>query len=632
MMLELEEELKLLNINPCVKCETGEKELTYDCLNKDQKKVYNDICNLFKKKGNAIIVINTPSGTGKTFLLSTFVANYKKPVTYITFRKDQASEISLKKIKTYTYISFNMHYFNLPYHGAIQMFRSCGYDEVEELHNLIVSSKKFVCVDNTTTFIIDMYTISSPNMLLLLYILSLKHRLHLIFSGYHMQLNGINKSLYHNENNFYIVQIFNDLMINQLTNTRTCDIVLEDKLTSFRKLIQQFQPIGNIQFYYNLRYFLYSLFRSKYFTEERFDTVYIAQTHRKITMRLSRFIQYLQSIGKPYVEAPYFYHDSNDFIVPLLPKRKESKNLIKKFFPTLILVEGYKYIYINKDGVHNIVVLEKIVYEDIEIKYLRIRFENNYNRVEEIERVSLNYYQILPAYRLWLLRNVIHTDELWQFPLRPYALTYHAALGRTIEKVKVELSIEHFANFLYIGLSCVRHESDIYKIHDEQNLLSYMVTDYMENVRNDTEYYYNCPVIEYNKEEILACITNKRPNKFIDNINWTTVNSVNLFEKNIVFLRIARSVYQESLPQKKEVNTPLMQIAKFVKKNPNVILETIKMVSVNENKSNNNKNKKKKMKKKQQQKKENKECKECDSLVYLRNEYYRWLAEIEKSD
>lgn len=38
------------------------------------------------------------------------------------------------------------------------------------------------------------------------------------------------------------------------------------------------------------------------------------------------------------------------------------------------------------------------------------------------------------------------------------------------------------------------------------------------------------------------------------------------------------------------------------------------------------------MKKKQQQKKENKECKECDSLVYLRNEYYRWLAEIEKSD
>lgn len=193
------------------------------------------------------------------------------------------------------------------------------------------------------------------------------------------------------------------------------------------------------------------------------------------------------------------------------------------------------------------------------------------------------------------------------FPLRPYTLTYHAALGRTIEKIKVELNIENFANFLYIGLSCIRHESDIHKIHDEQNLLSYMVTDYMENVRNDTKYYYNCPVIEYDKQEILACITNKRPNKFIDNINWTTVNCVNLFEKNNVFLRIARSVYQESLLEKKEVNTPLMQIAKFVKKNPHVILETIKMV---------------KLKKKE----------DIESLVYLRNEYYQWLAATEKSD
>lgn len=623
--MQLEEELRLLNINTCVKC-TGEKKLIYDCLNKDQKKVYNNICNLFKKKDNAIVVINTPSGTGKTFLLSTFVANYERPVAYITFRKDQASEISLKKNKTYTYISFSMHYFNLSYYDAIQMFSSYGYDQVEELHNLIVSSKKFVCED-ASIFIIDMYTISSPNMLLLLYILSLKHRLHLIFAGYHMQLNGINKSSYHNENNFHIIQIFNDLMINQLTNTRTCDAVLEDKLTCFRKLIQQFQPIGNIQFYYNLRYFFYSLFRSKYFTEERFDTVYIAQTHRKITMRLSRFIKYLQSIEKPYVEAPYFYYNSNhDCIVPL-SKRKERR---MKFFPTLILVEGYKYIYINEDGVNNIVVLENIVYEGIKIKCLRIRFENNH--VKEIKQIRLNYYQILPAYRLWLLKNVIHIDELWQFPLRPYALTYHAALGRTIEKIKVELNIEHFANFLYIGLSCVRHESDIYKIHDEQNLLSYMVTDYMENVRNDTEYYYNCPMIEYNKQEILACITNKKPNKFIDNIHWTTVNSVDLFEKNIVFLRIARSVYQESLFQKKEVNTPLMQITKFVKNNPNVILETIKMASVNENKNiNNNKNKKKKMKKKQQ-KKENKECKECESLVYLRNEYHRWLVATEKSD
>ncbi|XP_071877469.1 uncharacterized protein [Bombus fervidus] len=617
-MQELEE-FHLLTIGQpnCTRC-IEEEELDIAYLNEYQEQAHN-ICKLLEQKRNSIITLDAPSGFGKTSLLCTFVVNYQRPVKVIVFRKDQASEISLKRIETYTFVSFYMHHFNLPYQRAIQMFQKSSEDEIEELYKLILYSKQFVAED-TSVLILDTYTIPSPAMLLLLYILSLKHKLHLIFAGDAMQLSSINTSVFHKESNYYIIQILKDLTINNLNeNMRIHDTVFRNNVAYFYELLQQVQPAGTVPLNYKLRYHLYTMFRSKYFTEERFDTIYIAQTHRNITRRLYRFIDYLKSKSITYYEAPFrcglhstkFTHDSR-------------KN---KHFPTLLIVKGYKYIYINEEGFHHVVVLEDILLKNNEIVNLKIRFLKDRNRVETIGRVKLNYYQILPDYRNWLFKNGVinNRNDIWQFPLRPYTLTYHATLGRTIDEAKIELSAEcTYANFLYIGLCSVRHDFDIHKIHDERDLAGYLMTQYMETLslkKDDKKYYYRC---QLDKHEIYDCIINNKNSERLDDIEWTTTNDIRNFEKNRnSFIRIERSEYEKS---NKKVDTPFMQITKFIKENPNVILNTIKKAPADDFDKYCNKEKKKK--KKQQQ--ENQEDKKSYALCYLLDEYNQWVVKKEK--
>ncbi|KAK9307648.1 hypothetical protein QLX08_002065 [Tetragonisca angustula] len=612
-MQELIEKLASVTISKsnCPKCDIS-KVPNVNNLTKYQRKVYNNIQQFLKENNRGVITIDTPSGTGKTFLLCTLAKDYQKTIKFIIFRKDQASKISLWNIQTYTFVSFLMHHFNLKYENAIEMFRTCDKDNITELYKLIVYSKKFVA-ESTSIIILDIYTIPSPTMLLLLYIISLQHKLYLIFAGNRTQLDAINKSVFHKENNFYIVQILNDLTINKLAdNIRTCDNMLENEVSCFHKRLLQIQPAGNIPFYYDLRYYLYTLFRSKYFAKERFDTIYIAQTHQNIRKRLYRLIDYCESNGRPYYEAPFYYENTNGNKVPL-PKCRKGK-----FFPTLLLVEGYKYIYIDGKGVHHVVLLENVFLSNFEVRSLKIRFIKD-DRIEKIQRIKLNYYQILPAYRKWLMDKVKYTDDLWQFPLRPYTLTYHATLGQTLEKEQVELNADcRYANFLYIGLSCIRHKSDIHKIHD-QNVAGYLVTEYMETVRNDTTYYYRC---EIDTGAIYEYVTSKQPVKYIDNIEWTTVNDVKMFESvpsSSCYWRIKRSIYEKS---NEKVDTSLMQVARFVKENPDVIINAMKKAPANDLMINDNNKKKMKEQK-------NKESKKSDAYNYLRDQYDQWVVKNE---
>ena len=613
-MQELNEKLASMTISKsnCSKC-AASKMLNTNNLTEYQRKVYNNIHRFLKENGGGVIAFDTLPGTGKTFLLCTLAKEYEETMKFIIFRKDQASEISnLWKIQTYTFVSFIMHHFNIKYKDANEIFQSYNKNIITELYNLIVYSKKFV-VETTSIIILDMYTISSPIMLLLLYIISLRHKLYLIFAGNRMQLNAINKSVFHNKSNFYILQILNDLTINKFPeNIRTCDNVLENKVSSFYKRLLEIQPAGNILFNYKLRYYLYTLFRSKYFTKERFDTIYIAQTHKSIRKRLYRLVDYFSLKGKLYYEARYYYRDISGIKLPLPRKRSG------KFFPVLLLIEGFKYIYIDAKGVHHIVLLQNVRLSHFEIWSLEIRFIKD-NHVEIIQRVKLNYYQILPAYRKWLLTNKYYTDELWQFPLRPYTLTYHSALGQTLEQ-EVELDASCFyANLMYIGLSSIRHESDIHKIHD-QFVAGYLVTEYMENVRNDTTYYYRCTFDDIH--EIYEHVTNKQPVKYIDNIEWTTINSVKYFERtpnlcSSCYWRIERSVYEKNNME----DTALMQVARFVKENPDVIMNAMKKVPANDLIINDNYVKKK----------QKNEDKKIDAYNYLRDQFDQWTIQKEIS-
>ncbi|XP_015434705.1 PREDICTED: uncharacterized protein LOC107190422 [Dufourea novaeangliae] len=535
-----------------------------------QKTAYHQVHTLIDKEKNKVIVIDAPSGSGKTFLLSTLASAYGESIQYAVFRKDQSSELILREVNAFTYVSYNMRNFQLQYCEAVNIFRIAGLNNIDVLYNLISCTKKFVHIDHAIKVIIlDTYTITSPLMLLLLFILSLRKNITLIFAGNRMQLAAVSKSQLHNRSNSDILDILGDSTVDTLIkNVRSTDTDFLKKVSHFRKAIDNYRSEGNIPFHFNIRYELYRLFRSKYNPnlQERLDTVYIAQFHQVLTERLRHIMDIL---------GPKNYHVEPFLNIPCEYVKGD------KFFPGLLLVIGFKYVHITARGLHLIVVLKEMIFINGQLDSLIIRHHDG--NEQTIERCKLNNYQILPAYRTWLSALNKKQKELWQFPLRPYMLTYHAALGRTIND-PVELSTNCYnATSIYVGLCCLGLESNIYKIHADRDLLSFAVTDYMEHEENDQKYYYYYPPDDQDRKIILNYVVTRQADDYMQSllkgINWITANSIAEFEnlKNTRYLRIPRSIYENSKKVKdKTTPSPLMEVTKFVKDNPNLIRDIIR--------------------------------------------------------
>ncbi|XP_076636876.1 uncharacterized protein LOC143349474 [Colletes latitarsis] len=623
-------------------------------LNYEQQVAYDKLYELLKEE--QIILIDAPSGTGKTFMLSILAASYynysqniSAPVQFITFTRNQASKILLTKFDAYTYMSYSMRNFRLSYNFASHMFQKSD-NIVGVLYQLITYAKSYVHVSNLIKIIIlDTYTVTSPLLLILLCIVSFKNNIKLIFSGDKMQPGAVPSCSLHNRNNSYIMNILSDDTIDILSpNMRSFDNNFKCKLSLFREKFENYKSESNVPFYFNLRYLLYCLFRPKYFTEERFDTIYMAQYHYDITLRSYRLIEHLKSTKKDYVVEPFYLNDGK--IIPMdyatgIPVRNNKKN---KFLPGLLLVKGCQYVHINEKGVHNIVRLEEMIYKDKKLQSLVVRSINDkYSSSEIVERCDLSYYQILPAYREWLLDLAGSTRTLRQFPLYICSLTYHSSIGRTItNEVEFNTITSVFgysvtANAVYVGLCSMTDESTIHKIHAEDDLLSFVVTEYMENEREDKEFYYHCPP-NRNRDEILQYIFLAGRNEFIDQIKWNTVTSIKSFEKepsSDAYLRIQRNVYDEK-PKKEEKPTLLMEVAKFVKCNKNVILDIIKAIP-NEHSSEAGKKKKTtenhkesipKKAKKKKTKSTVEDYKNSEAYILLKKAYDDWISGNKKNE
>lgn len=590
----------------------------YKCLTPPQKKAFRQICNLFANKKNQIVTMNARSGTGKTFVLASLAKNYPNAVQFLTFRRDQASEMKFKLnnyATTYTYISFYVNCFQLRYYRAVQLFNVVEADDTDLLYKLILNSKKYLHT-GTKVIMVDSCTLPSATMLLMLYIISLKHQMHLIFAGNKLQLSAMHKSSVHNRCNFDIIKLLSNMTVRRLSDKRLYDKVLTDKISQFRRLIQQGRQKNEVPFLFNLRYFLYCCFRVKYFAEERFDIIYIAQFHQNITDRVKRFIGHLEASGIKYFVAPYCTKQQAIF-EPISTKQDG------KFYPGLVLVEGYKYIHINQYGVHSVVLLEKIISPDyVNVLSLDVRFLETNERAR-LFRIELNYYQILPALRSWLVNDREEEVKLYQFPLRPYTLTYHAALGKTIDSEKVELSADcSFANAIYVGLCCIRKYDDINKIHAANDLPNFVLTDYMRKEKGEEKYYYRCPspLDHYDENKIMRYVYAGGINGFIENIQWSTAKNVQDFEKkkSKYYTRIPCSFYEK--PKKKSEqkgDTRLMKIVDFVKNNPNVILDTIANAPVGD------------LAKYINKKTQSAELKKSNVYVSLKEKYTNWSAREE---
>ncbi|XP_078046723.1 na[+]-dependent inorganic phosphate cotransporter isoform X1 [Augochlora pura] len=549
-----------------------------------QMAVFHTLHEIINQKAPKIILIDAPSGTGKTHILSSLAQYDETKTHFAVFRRDQASELLLRQIDAFTYVSYNMHNFKLNYVEALKMFDVGGLDNVDTLFKFITYAANYAYIsDVVKTVILDAYTIVSPLMLLLLYIVSLKYKITLIFAGNRLQLSSINTcSQLHNRNNFDLIELFQDLTINELTaNLRSDDKNFIEKVSSFRDMIASYKAKKTVPFHFNLRYFLYTLFRNKFDPriQENFAALYMASFHHNITQRLYR---YLNNPGLNLFWVEPF---------PMVPfNSNENSRRKHKFFPGLLLVKGFKYFYVTSSGVHHIVVLEELRFVDDVLTQLDIRYADS-GKLHTIGREKLNYYQILPAYRRWL-EYMQHPkskiEPIYQFPLKPYTLTYHAALGRTISDT-VEFSTNcSDASSIYVGLCSLPSESYIHKFHAAEDFLSFLATDFMASVDKEKYYYrYSSHDAGFDIYEYLGQPDGEEFLKsYFMGIGWVTVNDINVFEdkKRMDFLRIKRSVYEKKKIQLKESKpTALMEMTKFVKDNPSVIIDTMKNIQSNKN-------------------------------------------------
>ncbi|XP_076296391.1 uncharacterized protein LOC143216816 [Lasioglossum baleicum] len=563
-----------------------------------QTSVYHTLHDLIDKGEPKVILIDAPSGTGKTRILSTLAQNYRRGVQFAVLKRDQASQLTLisgVSVKTHcTYLMKNFGYCQQyqDFDQVRRMFTVKNLSNTDVLFKLITYAQEYRS-QSTKVIIMDDCAIMNPLMLLLLYIVSLRYEITLIFSGNTMQLRSMNETQLHsgsslessfilyNRNNYDVLELFSNLTITELTeNLRSDYQSFLKKVARFGNAIAEYRT--KKPFHFNLRYLLYTLFRGKFnpMIPHSRDALFMAQFHAVITERLYRWLLELMTEGSNSYRVEYF----NEQYTPYWGCN---------FTPGLILVKNFKYIYINQRGVNKVVVLDDMVFdpETGGLVALIVRFEDG--STKRIARCILNSYQLLHKHREWLMGTMrLPCDsEITNFPLKHYTTTYHATSGRTISG-DVELSIDctnttsEFtdATAVYIGLCSLSSESNIRKFHAEQYMPSFVATDIMATEDKET-YYYRCPATG-NFPNLLVRTFWKNQNSdeylkdFLKSVAWETVDDIDNFENDkFRYLKIKRSFYENDQIELDTIkDSRLMEITKFVKDKPHVVIDVIEKI------------------------------------------------------
>lgn len=185
--------------------------------------------------------------------------------------------------------------------------------------------------------------------------------------------------------------------------------------------------------------------------------------------------------------------------------------------------------------------------------------------------------------------------ELYQFPLRMYATTYHGAQGLTLDVPKIELCIDAISlNSLYVGLTRIRRESQLGKLHSE-SLMDFVTTLYY-----DDDYYYKIAKKTFavvgpgmlkrvlGTGAAAAEATNSGPGDLIsaavdnkqttcERVKFQETVSVNRFNaKNNTNIKIFKRLYEskttpDSTIDPTQITTALLTIAGIVEQRPTII-------------------------------------------------------------
>ena len=326
---------------------------------------------------------------------------------------------------------------------------------------------------------------------------------------------------------------------------------------------------------FDLKYKIYTMFKSNFFLVENFSALYMAQYHQDLKKRISRTIDYLNLKKIPYFRA-MFCKKQNTKYTPL--SINEENVAAHKFHHFLLLIRGACYLYTDPSS------LEKRIVKFIGSKpngTIMVR-DMSSKRFIELSRTPINESFVHPD-QIVLLKQLSEGSGLYQFPLKFYALTYHVAQGLTISVDALELNIDgQTLNSIYVGLTRIQSEEQLRKIHSF-DLLNFMLTDYF----NDEYYYKICSATskliahklylwhlnanESNKNDYKNLI-DKNKFKTVDISKFrarSTKANIKVLKNNFEL----QTLNEIEISKHENKTTELLELCKFLQKNKHIIFK-----------------------------------------------------------
>ena len=506
-------------------------------LNSEQKVIFNKFHELISSERPTVQLLDSEPGTGKTFLIGALSNTVQIPPIYCVYKTELAGKMKNLNFNSYTVTAHTMKAFNVSYYTAFNKYPPQKKITPEYvLLKLIMIVRKSTKLKHANLIILDEYTILNPEQLLAYCLYGLYNGTHLFFAGDRCQQNSITESSQHLKmSNYFLLDILSNATHTLTIPMRCQDMDYNLKLKRFRSLVVRSN--GHTKLNFSYIYNLYQMFRSKFFTEEDFNSTYFAAYHVYLTERAKRLLRYLTESGVAFKREAW----------------SESTNVISsdKFARELYLIPGYKYIYIKKyHGLMPYGQVELISFDDDSIK---VRHERN-GKCYTITKEKINRGDILESFYL----NFVNDGNLFQYALWPlYVSTFHNAQGLTISN-DIEINLTNATcESAYVGLSRIQCGDQLKKIHVVNNILdSLMLTEYM----ND-EYYYRGARVS--SEEI------KKPRMSYDEV-FTITDFEDKIYRESKNLKIKKTVYDECFSFE---DTVLMKVCKIIKDNPNNILD-----------------------------------------------------------
>lgn len=527
--------------------------ILYNILNNDQKKVFININKKLSIK-KTIFTLDAKPGTGKTFLIATLGALLKELVLYIVYTNNLENALSnINNLHSMTCCKFIMLSMQVNFMKSLYIWYEKEKSFMEMVLYILDLAKQYKLEYEKPIqlLVLDEYTTVSPWFIVYLYFVSILFNLPLLFTGDKFQQDSISKTKYHPKNNFAITSIISDNVYTLKTNVRQKnDKVYLEKLKSICDFI--WNENENLKLTFHFKYLIFTLFFDHFFVKPNYNALFMSQYHCVIKKRLLNMIKYLEESNKYYIKC-YFSKKKNNKFVRCKELLGDTSN--SKFLPYLILVKNSYYIYVDERNTRNIVKLKDVINDSLVVETLSGAILNIKRQV--ISTDFVNSEQIFELKKF---------GTLYQFPIRQFTSTFHAAQGITFDVCSLDIDLDAYTvNSIYVALTRICSENQLNKI-STQDLVDLLLTSYF----ND-DYYYKAAINNREKYFNLLFLNCNGLFKFKKKLNINTLQfkeeyDIHRFLKlKCLNIKIKKTTFSNI--EKTQTNTLLETFLLYVKNN-----------------------------------------------------------------